>query len=253
MTTRQKRSQTAGAQGKPARGLKRIPKSDKASALVAAILQSTTALLDECGLEGFTTNHVARRAGVSIGSLYYYFPDKMAIVCELARELEVQMVERANAAMAQLSLQMQLSDGVPQPRAMAAILIDLAVAPDLGTFRLRRVLQTQVPARMLEDLAVPFDEAVVTFLSQFLMACPGVRPGDQRLRAFILLHACEAVVEAAVRRQPSLLDNGVLREELIELAAGFVTAEPAATDTASSASGTAYDGRTGVRAKICPR
>jgi AcrR family transcriptional regulator len=48
-------------------------------ATVAAVLEAAARILETEGLEGYTTNAVARRAGISIGSLYQYFPSKDAI------------------------------------------------------------------------------------------------------------------------------------------------------------------------------
>jgi AcrR family transcriptional regulator len=50
-----------------------------------SMLDATARLLETTGFAGLTTNHVAELAGVSIGSLYEYFPDKETIVAELAR------------------------------------------------------------------------------------------------------------------------------------------------------------------------
>jgi len=51
---------------------------------VAVILEATAQLLERDGLEGFTTNAVAERAGVSIGAIYRYFPNKRALMLALA-------------------------------------------------------------------------------------------------------------------------------------------------------------------------
>jgi len=48
-----------------------------------AILEAATQLLIERGYAATTTNHIAKRAGTSIGSLYQYFPNKEAIAVEL--------------------------------------------------------------------------------------------------------------------------------------------------------------------------
>jgi AcrR family transcriptional regulator len=49
------------------------------------MLDATARLLETSGFAALTTNHVAERAGVSIGSLYEYFPDKETLVAELTR------------------------------------------------------------------------------------------------------------------------------------------------------------------------
>ena len=48
--------------------------------MVERLLEATASTLAERGLEDTTTNHIADKAGVSIGSLYQYFPDKEALL-----------------------------------------------------------------------------------------------------------------------------------------------------------------------------
>ncbi|ORM74702.1 TetR family transcriptional regulator [Pantoea wallisii] len=62
------------------------PQQARSSELVSAILQAATQVLEQEGANRFTTARVAERAGVSIGSLYQYFPNKAAILFRLQRE-----------------------------------------------------------------------------------------------------------------------------------------------------------------------
>lgn len=60
--------------------MRRIPKQKRSREMVERLLDATAATLCERGLEDTTTNHIAETAGVSIGSLYQYFPDKEALL-----------------------------------------------------------------------------------------------------------------------------------------------------------------------------
>ncbi len=62
------------------------PKQARSAELVATILQAATQVLAKEGAARFTTARVAERAGVSIGSLYQYFPNKAAILFRLQRD-----------------------------------------------------------------------------------------------------------------------------------------------------------------------
>ncbi len=62
------------------------PQQARSSELVSAILQAATQVLAQEGATRFTTARVAERAGVSIGSLYQYFPNKAAILFRLQSE-----------------------------------------------------------------------------------------------------------------------------------------------------------------------
>ena len=59
------------------------PKQSRSAGLVAAILEAATQVLVKEGAQRFTTARVAEKAGVSVGSLYQYFPNKAAILFRL--------------------------------------------------------------------------------------------------------------------------------------------------------------------------
>jgi AcrR family transcriptional regulator len=61
------------------------PRQPRSAETVASILEAAAQVLEAAGFEGFNTNAVARRAGVSIGSLYQYFPNKKALTIALIR------------------------------------------------------------------------------------------------------------------------------------------------------------------------
>ncbi len=60
--------------------MRKAPKQKRSREMVSRLLDATAATIADRGLDGTTTNHIAEQAGVSIGSLYQYFPDKDALV-----------------------------------------------------------------------------------------------------------------------------------------------------------------------------
>ncbi len=71
---------------------RRIPRQPRAQATRAAILEAAAHIVAAGGLAAFNTNAVAARAGVSIGSLYQYFPNKDALMLALIAERQAQQV-----------------------------------------------------------------------------------------------------------------------------------------------------------------
>ena len=68
---------------------RREPQQARSREMVAAMVEATARVLAREGLEALTTNRIAEVAGVSIGSLYQYFPNKEALLAALIeRELE---------------------------------------------------------------------------------------------------------------------------------------------------------------------
>ncbi|MCF6327709.1 MAG: TetR/AcrR family transcriptional regulator [Devosiaceae bacterium] len=64
------------------KSVRKQPKQQRAILLVETILEAAAHILED-GIEPFTTNHIAQKAGVSIGSLYQYFPGADAIMAAL--------------------------------------------------------------------------------------------------------------------------------------------------------------------------
>ena len=76
-----------------------MPVQRRAKATVEALLDSTTRILAHEGYARLTTNRVAEVAGVSIGSLYEYFPNKQALVAAtLARAIR-EIVDEVSASL----------------------------------------------------------------------------------------------------------------------------------------------------------
>src|SRR5580658_5824215 len=63
--------------------VRRRPKQRRARQTVEAVLDAVVRLLKRDGSKAITTNRIAEAAGVSIGSVYQYFPDKRAIFAAL--------------------------------------------------------------------------------------------------------------------------------------------------------------------------
>ncbi|SDJ41842.1 DNA-binding transcriptional regulator, AcrR family [Actinokineospora alba] len=74
--------------------LRRQPVQQRSAKRVEKMLESCAQLIDELGYDGVTTTLIAERAGVAVGSLYQFFPDKRAVVQALTqRNLDHFMAE----------------------------------------------------------------------------------------------------------------------------------------------------------------
>ncbi|PWR22432.1 TetR/AcrR family transcriptional regulator [Zavarzinia compransoris] len=67
--------------------MKKRPTQGRSQATVTAVVDAAAQLLAEQGYARLTTNHIAERAGVSIGSIYQYFPGKEAIVALVVEQV----------------------------------------------------------------------------------------------------------------------------------------------------------------------
>lgn len=78
--------------------LRRRPTQARALATFDLILDTTAALLETHGFDALTTNLISNESGVSVRAIYRYFPNKHAVVGELARRMERQWGAALNAA-----------------------------------------------------------------------------------------------------------------------------------------------------------
>lgn len=126
-----------------------------ARALVDAVVAAGGELLIESG-PTLTTNDVAKRAGVSIGSLYQYFPNKEAILAEATR--------RVNESF-RSQLRTIVESDASAPEQLDAVL-ELACSDGYGDLELRRALLQHVPRAWSHTLIAESESAIVALLSK---------------------------------------------------------------------------------------
>ena len=72
---------------------RRVPRQPRAQATVQHILQSALKVIEDGGLDRLTTNHIAAASGMSVGTLYVYFPNKEAILYALLGQWLADLIE----------------------------------------------------------------------------------------------------------------------------------------------------------------
>jgi AcrR family transcriptional regulator len=81
---------------------RKLPRQERSQRMVEVILQAAARVLERESLAGFNTNRVAQVAGVSVGSLYQYFPNKAALVTALIDQAQTTLAQDLEALVAQL-------------------------------------------------------------------------------------------------------------------------------------------------------
>jgi AcrR family transcriptional regulator len=94
---------------------RKIPQQSRAEQTVATILEAAARVLESKGMDGLNTNLVAQRAGVSVGTLYQYFPGKDAIIVALSKREHAMFLAEAKAALGQASGQRALKYQLRRP------------------------------------------------------------------------------------------------------------------------------------------
>ena len=183
--------------------LERRPLQRRARETVDVILRATTQILSREGLGRITTNRVAERAGVSIGSVYQYFPNKEALVAEVRRRYDEAFQERLIGMVgraAALPLEQAVEHCV---RALIAI-----HAEDPGLHNAVSAAGIEDPERrLLHQLAASWLEA----------RRDEIRRPNRALAAAVVLDAAEALIHGVALRSPERLADDEFAVEVTDL------------------------------------
>ncbi|MEI1682481.1 TetR/AcrR family transcriptional regulator [Acinetobacter baumannii] len=109
------------------------PRQARSVATFEAILEAAARILESLGFTGFNTNAVAELAGVSIGSLYQYFPSKDALIVELIRRERAKLSNHIIEA-----IQLNTAEGLKEK---LKLIIQAAVQHQLSRPQLARTLE----------------------------------------------------------------------------------------------------------------
>lgn len=185
-------ARSKSSEGQP----RRRPSGSQGHAIVQALLEAARRILERDGVDALTTNRIAEDAGVSIGSFYQYFPDKQALLAELARALELRTVELVQARLSEVP-----AGAGERVTAATEVLIDIVLSDELGDIALRQVLQQRIAPAWVRDTSSKTDASVRELVRGFLISNRAEIAADidPEVAAFVLVNAVEAIAEAAVR------------------------------------------------------
>lgn len=128
--------------------------------MVTNILLAAARVLEEWGSAAFTTNAVAERAGISVGSLYQYFPSKEALSAALIEQAQTER-EAMLSARVQAALALPLLEGV-------RLLVRAAIAGQTTRPLLARALDEEEQRLPVGVLVRSTQERIAELLLQFL-------------------------------------------------------------------------------------
>jgi AcrR family transcriptional regulator len=191
---------------------RRRPQQRRARVTVEAVLDAVIRILKKGG--AMTTNRIAEVAGVSIGSVYQYFPDKRAIftalherhINQIDRMVQGTLIEHATSTLEELM------------RAMVEAMVEAHTTdPELW-----ELLLTQVPPR-----ADGSREFSVRLHGAFLLAISSRQRELKKGRdldsvAFVVTHMVDALSHGAVLRRPPRLSLAAAKEEIVRAVLAYL-------------------------------
>ena len=179
-----------------------------------ALVEATARILVREGFDKASTNRIAEVAGVSVGSLYQYFPSKEALVVAVIdrHNQEIMRVVRGELAEAM---------GLPVEKAVRKM-VAVAVKAHRVNPRLHRVLAEQIPrVGKLEDVETFNRENYALFKSYLDKHRDELNVDDLELASFVCVTSIEALTHNAVLHHSKTLSNDAM-ESLVEAGARLV-------------------------------
>ncbi len=193
--------------------MRKSPTQARAAQTVDAIVEAATQILQSDGEERLTTNRIAERAGVSIGSLYQYFADKDAIVEAVAERERDRVVSSILKALAAIG-----------PRDFEAVTREV-IRTMINAFAKRRRARRIILLMMLRRWQDRPDRGADEVARFLVDAAVRTKSKDGRavtpVSAFVLTRALTGVIRTAVLENSPYLETQEFEDELVHLCLSF--------------------------------
>jgi AcrR family transcriptional regulator len=198
---------------------RKLPRQTRSKATVDAIATAAARILVRDGYERANVNAIAELAGVSIGSLYQYFPSKDSVVAEVIKRHSARMIEVFQDGLPELAF-------LPMPEACRGI-VRRALAAFAVDPALRAVIVEEVPDLADFVRSREFDKTLAFMLrGYFVFNAERIRPTNVDLAVKIVATAAEAAMTRVILDHPDLVGSEELVDEVTALVLGYVGRPP---------------------------
>lgn len=195
------------------------PRQARSRDTVGAILRAAAQVFAARGYAGTTTNHVAARAGVSIGSLYEYFPGKDALLVALT-EAHIGEGEALLAAV------WEEAQGCTDPGEVVRRFARAMFALHAHDRALHRLLFEEAPLpRRVRQRVEDIETAIAARLAGWLRARPRLTRRDPDLAAAVIVQCVEALTHKQVVHGGRAFDDDLFVEEIVALVTAYLAAK----------------------------
>ncbi|AUX21420.1 hypothetical protein SOCEGT47_019040 [Sorangium cellulosum] len=202
------------------------PRQARSRFLVETIVEAAARVFDAHGYDGANTNQIARIAGVSVGSVYQYFPNKDALVTALherhVRHM-LELIEQVDEATSGASL-----------RAATERIVARSLELHRAEPRLAQLLHAELPTLEQRRALSAASQAVFDRTRRLLSSHrPEIVQPDLELATYVVLRMFEELVHAAALDPPPGVDDDALRRAISDAILGYLTgaATPAQAGT----------------------
>jgi AcrR family transcriptional regulator len=206
----------------PATKPRKAASQERSRATVAALVEATARILVSEGFDKASTNRIAEVAGVSVGSLYQYFPSKEALVVAVVERHNREIMQVVRGVLAEVA-------ALPVEKAIRR-LVAMAIEAHRVDPELHRVLSEQIPrTERLENVETANRQARALFRAYLESRRDEIAVTDLDLAVFICATSIEALAHNAVLHHAALASDAaaeVLIDETTRLILGYLQPVP---------------------------
>lgn len=197
---------------------RKVPVQARAVETRERILDAAARVFSRHGYAAGTTNRIADEAGLSVGSLYQYFPNKDAILVQLVRR----HIEEGIAAVA-ARLDAVAATGESGLDDLVGAVVDAAVDSHVGDPALHQVLfeESPRPPELLAELHSAEGDAVA-LAAGLLAVRRDVAVADTAMAARIVVTTIESLVHRMVATRGPQVDLVAFRHELVDMVVRYL-------------------------------
>ena len=199
---------------------RKLPHQSRSQTMVEAMLEAAARILKSGGYAALNTNKVAAVAGVSVGSVYQYFPNKQALVGAL-RERHIADVNRLVGGAA--------SEAVGQNmEAAARLVVRASIEANLVDRELHRVLTVEIPdVGYVDSVAEPSRPGPNTVFTRLLPLIATFDPDMAQERveqiACVSYVVVRGLTHAAIVHGRLTLEPKALEDEIVQVLMGYLS------------------------------
>ena len=202
---------------------RKSPVQQRSRLTVDQILEAAARVFAKRGYAGATTNHIAERAGVSIGSLYQYFPNKDTILVAL----HARHMESASEVM-QRMMEEALSEK-KTPEHLLRRFVRQIIEMHASEPALHHVLLYEGPRTPeLSEKLHAIEDSMAHAVEQALAERGGISRTHARHAAYLVVHVVENMAHEYVIHPPPDMPIEVFVEELVTMLSGYIWGQCAA-------------------------
>ncbi len=183
---------------------RKLASQERSRSTVDALLEATARVLVKEGYDRASTNRIAEVAGVSIGSLYQYFPSKEALVAAV--------IDRHTQQVSQVTRNAVVKVAARPFEVAAREFVSVAIDAHRVNPKLHGVLSEQIPrVGRLQNIEALQQEGYALVRGYLEAHRDEIDVADLDLAAFVCVTVVEALTHAAVLRRPDILTDGKAR------------------------------------------